>query len=84
MDLAEQQSALSWKLRAATSRARLAGTDQAAALAVSELRRTYSRFVEGFETADLRTARDLLEDVLSTDGGHGLDPQQRLTTAHNS
>jgi hypothetical protein len=74
MDLADQQSALSWKLRAAISRARLARTDQATALAVPELRRAYARFVEGFETADLRTARDLLEDVPSTDDGHGLDP----------
>jgi hypothetical protein len=62
MALAERQSALSWRLRAANSRVRLAGTKQAAAPAVSELRHTYERFVEGFDTADLRAARDLLRE----------------------
>jgi tetratricopeptide (TPR) repeat protein len=62
MALAERQSALSWRLRAANSRVRLAGTKQAAAPAVSELRHTYERFVELFDTADLRAARDLLRE----------------------
>jgi predicted ATPase len=60
MDLAERQSALSWRLRAATSRVRLADSPEAAAVALSELRQTYARFAEGFDTADLRTARDIL------------------------
>ena len=74
MEMAERQSALSWRLRAATSRARIAGTKRAAALAVSEVRQTYARFVEGFDTADLRAARDLLQDFPSTDRGRGPEP----------
>jgi predicted ATPase/DNA-binding winged helix-turn-helix (wHTH) protein len=58
-ELAERQSALSWKLRAAISRARLARSRKA----TSELQRTYARFVEGFDTADLRAARDLLREL---------------------
>jgi hypothetical protein len=63
MGLAERQAALSWRLRAATSRVRIAGTDQTAALAVSDLRQTYAQFIEGFDTADLRAARDLLQEL---------------------
>jgi len=60
LDLAERQSALSWKLRAATSRARLAKAKDAAP-AQAELKETYARFVEGPDTADLRAARQLLD-----------------------
>ena len=60
LDLAERQSALSWKLRAATSRARLAKAKDAAP-AQAELKETYARFVEGLDTADLRAARQLLD-----------------------
>ena len=61
MDLAEQQSALSWSLRVAASRARLATEPKARADAVSDLKRIYARFVEGFETADLRDVREIVE-----------------------
>ncbi|MDE5443179.1 ATPase [Bradyrhizobium sp. CSA207] len=61
MDLAERQSALSWRLRAASSWVRHARYGEAAAMAVAELQRTYERFEEGFDTADLRAARDLLQ-----------------------
>lgn len=61
MELAEAQSALSWTLRAATSLARLAGGPKQGATAVANLRHIYERFVEGFDTADLRAARALLE-----------------------
>jgi len=64
MDLAERQSALSWKLRAALTRARLKGPAEAMAPALTELYQTYERFVEGFDTADLRAARDLLRKRL--------------------
>ena len=69
MDLAEQQSALSWKLRAALSRAQLTGATEVTAPALAELFRTYERFTEGFDTADLRTARDLLRARLPKSGG---------------
>jgi hypothetical protein len=58
MELAERQSALSWKLRAATSLVRLAGRGSAQAL--SELSKTLARLDEGSDTADLRAARELL------------------------
>jgi hypothetical protein len=60
MDLAEQQSALSWSLRVAASRVRVA-TEPAKAGAVSDLKRIYARFGEGFETADLRDVREILQ-----------------------
>ena len=60
LDCAAGQGALSWELRGATALAalRLRQDDPAGAEAV--LRATYSRFTEGFETADLRQARALL------------------------
>ena len=61
MDLAEQQSALSWSLRVAACRARLAIEPKTRANAVSDLKRIYARFVEGFETADLRDVREIVE-----------------------
>jgi hypothetical protein len=61
LDMAERQSALSWKLRAAISRARLARAKDAAP-AYAELKKTYARFVEGSRTADLRAARELLRE----------------------
>jgi hypothetical protein len=61
MDLAERQSALSWCLRLAASRVRLASEREAKIQAVSDLKRIYARFVEGFETADLRDAREIVQ-----------------------
>jgi len=61
MDLAEQQSALSWSLRVAMSRLRLATEPAARAGAVSDLKRIYARFGEGFDTADLRDVREILQ-----------------------
>jgi predicted ATPase/DNA-binding winged helix-turn-helix (wHTH) protein len=61
MDLAEKQSALSWSLRVAASRVRLATEPKARASAVSDLKRIYARFGEGFDTADLRDVREILQ-----------------------
>jgi hypothetical protein len=61
MELAERQSALSWRLRAATSYVRLADPGPASAQALFELSHTLARFTEGSDTADLRAARELLE-----------------------
>ena len=64
-DLAERQSALSWSLRIAASRARLAtglkAKAKAKADAASDLKRVYARFGEGFETADLHDAREIIQ-----------------------
>lgn len=59
-ELADRQSALSWKLRADLSRFRLADVSLQKQRA-SELRTTYMRFGEGRETSDLRAVRSVLE-----------------------
>jgi predicted ATPase/DNA-binding winged helix-turn-helix (wHTH) protein len=61
MDLSDQQSALSWSLRVAASRVRVATESKAKAGAVSDLKRIYARFGEGFDTADLRDVREILQ-----------------------
>ncbi|MEA2808857.1 MAG: hypothetical protein QOJ17_2998 [Rhodospirillaceae bacterium] len=67
LDLAHQQAALSWELRAATSLARLLHHQCRPTDAVACLQPVYDRFTEGFGTADLIAAKQLL-DVL---GGAG-------------
>jgi predicted ATPase/DNA-binding winged helix-turn-helix (wHTH) protein len=63
LDLARQQGALSWELRAATSLARL-WREQARGKAAHELLASvYDRFTEGFTTADLRAAKSFLEEL---------------------
>ena len=63
LDWARRQGALSWELRTATSLARLwhghARLDQAIAL----LATVYDRFTEGFETADVKAAKVLIDDL---------------------
>ena len=61
LQLARTQDALSWELRAATSMARLLRDQHRSGDAAAILRRVYSRFTEGFDTADLKSARELLE-----------------------
>jgi predicted ATPase/DNA-binding winged helix-turn-helix (wHTH) protein len=61
--LADQQSALSWRLRTSTSFARLPNNGGGRSEAQSELARTYARFREGFNTADLRSAKLLLDNM---------------------
>jgi predicted ATPase len=63
LDRARIQGALSWELRCATSLAR-SWFDQARIHeARNLLEQVYGRFTEGFETADLRAAKNLLEDL---------------------
>jgi tetratricopeptide (TPR) repeat protein len=60
IELADQQSALSWRLRASMSLARLQfrqGRHEEAREAISE---TYTCFSEGFDTVDLKAAERLL------------------------
>jgi predicted ATPase len=59
IELADQQSALSWRLRASMSLAQLQfrqGRREEAREALSE---TYARFSEGYDTADLKAAERL-------------------------
>jgi len=58
--LAKQQGALSWELRAATTLARMWRDRGRSKEAHEVLAGVYNRFTEGFETADLKTARKLL------------------------
>jgi predicted ATPase len=61
MDIAQQQHAKSWELRAATSLARLWQHQGKREKAYDLLTPIYSWFTEGFDTADLQEARALLE-----------------------
>jgi predicted ATPase len=61
LDWARRQGALSWELRAVTSLARLLRDQGCPADARALLKPVYDRFTEGFATADLKTARVLLD-----------------------
>jgi predicted ATPase len=63
LDWAHRQGALSWELRAASSLARLWRDQHRVKEARAVLGSVYARFTEGFETADLREARRLLEQL---------------------
>jgi predicted ATPase len=64
--LAQQQGALSWELRTATGLARLLRHQDRASDAIAWLRPIYDRFTEGFGTADLIAAEQLLSDLEDT------------------
>jgi len=61
LDWARRQGALSWELRAATSLARMWQDRGLCRQARELLAPVYNRFTEGFETADLITAKNLLD-----------------------
>jgi len=61
LQLARKQGALAWELRAAMSLARLKIGQGRQEDARKILPAVYDRFTEGFETADLRSARAMLE-----------------------
>ena len=61
IDCARRQGALSWELRAATSIARLLRDQGRSADALALLQPVYDRFTEGFDTADLKAAKALLD-----------------------
>jgi predicted ATPase len=63
LDWARRQGALSWELRAATSLARLWHDQNRIKAAREILAAVYDRFTEGFETADLKAAKLLLESL---------------------
>src|SRR3984893_5581562 len=67
LDWARRQGALSWELRAATSLSRLLSDRGRSADARGLLQPIYDRFTEGFDTADLKAARALL-DALAEPG----------------
>ncbi len=63
IDCARRQGALSWELRAATSLAGLWRQNGRTAEAHDLLADVYDRFTEGFDTADLRKARAVLNEI---------------------
>ena len=63
LDGARQQGTLSWELRAATSLARLLRNQGRPADAIACLQPVYDRFTEGFGTADLIAAKQLLDEL---------------------
>jgi class 3 adenylate cyclase/predicted ATPase len=65
IELARAEGTKSFELRAAVSLGRLLRTDGRSADARAILSQVYRRFEEGFETPDLRDARDLLVELES-------------------
>ena len=63
IDIARQQQAKSWELRAATSMARLWQQQGKNAEARELLAPVYNWFTEGFDTADLKDAKALLDEL---------------------
>jgi predicted ATPase/DNA-binding winged helix-turn-helix (wHTH) protein len=63
LDWARGQGALSWELRCATSLAQLLRFRPRANEPHDRLAQVYNRFTEGFTTADLRTAKALLDEA---------------------
>jgi predicted ATPase len=63
LDWARRQGARSWELRAAMSLARLWRDQNRSTEAVALLAPIYNRFTEGFETADLKTAKALIDSL---------------------
>jgi predicted ATPase len=61
LDSAGRQGALGWELRAATSLARLLHNQDGSSDAREMLQTVYDRFTEGFDTADLIAAKQLLD-----------------------
>src|ERR1700730_1173096 len=69
IDLARTQSALAWELRATLGLARLY-RDRDPERARQTLMPVYGRFTEGFETADLRSAKSFLSELGCSPGGN--------------
>jgi predicted ATPase len=65
---ARRQGALSWELRAATSLARLLRDHNRSTEAIALLAPVYNRFSEGFETADLKAAKALIDGFYNSKG----------------
>jgi len=66
--VAQEQGALSWELRTATSLARLLRNQGRPADAIACLRPVYGCFTEGFGAADLIAAKQVLDEL--SDTGH--------------
>ncbi|MGB6554895.1 MAG: hypothetical protein WBE78_15505, partial [Candidatus Binataceae bacterium] len=65
IEIARQQSAKWWELRATTSLARLLAKQGKRDDARAMLAEIYNWFTEGFDTADLKDAKALLDELSS-------------------
>jgi predicted ATPase len=74
LDRARRQGALSWELRAATSLSRLLRDQNRSTEAIALLAPIYNRFTEGFETADLKAAKALIDGLFNTEGASRSPP----------
>ncbi|MBV9499432.1 MAG: hypothetical protein JO138_08655 [Acidobacteriaceae bacterium] len=63
VEMARKQSAKSWELRATTSLARLLAREDRNGEARTMLAEIYNWFTEGFDTADLKEAKALLNEL---------------------
>jgi predicted ATPase len=72
LDWARRQGALSWELRTAMSLARLLDKQGRSADGLAILQPVHERFTEGFDTADLTEAKQLLNEL-----SHGQQQQRR-------
>jgi len=63
LDWARRQGALSWELRASTSLARMWRNQGRSEAARELLAPVFGRFTEGFETADLKDAKSVLDGL---------------------
>jgi predicted ATPase len=68
LEMARQQYALAWELRTATSLARLRLAQNRHDDAFAVLAPVYDQFTEGFESFDLKAARQLLDQLRSHTG----------------
>jgi hypothetical protein len=70
INIARRQSAKSWELRATTSLARLLANHDRRDEAGTMLAKIYGWYTEGFDTADLKEAKKLLEELTLEKAGH--------------
>ena len=63
IEIARKQHAKSWELRATTSLARLLAKQRKHDKARTMLAEIYNWFTEGFDTADLKDAKTLLDEL---------------------
>jgi predicted ATPase/DNA-binding winged helix-turn-helix (wHTH) protein len=75
---ARNQSALGWQLRAAMSLAKIWADGNRRADALALLRPLYEKFTDGFDTADLKEARQLLEKLTKPTRRSTPNRQERL------
>jgi predicted ATPase len=68
LDWARQQGALSLELRSATTLSRLLRDQGRSTDATALLQPVYDRFTEGFDTADLKAAKALLDTLVEPVG----------------